>query len=207
LFNGRRIHLDALASQAQAMWRTRAGLVPHSASIEWLSRALLLALFAVVIISRDVVMNFQWRELPAALLPFAVIALAGGWLRRMKGHIITAHMSAPMLKGALPFEAAPLLRRMQLDVTAWLARWKATLMLLPIPHIHLDEHEAVQTLMLFAQRMSRNWLELRAFIEAAFENAFAFADAGIDWVASPFQSVLRAIAGMTRVPQVIALRC
>jgi hypothetical protein len=207
LFNGRRIHLDALASQAQAMWRTRAGLVPHSASIEWLSRALLLALFAVVIISRDVVMNFQWRELPAALLPFAVIALAGGWLRRMKGHIITAHMSAPVLKGALPFEAAPLLRRMQLDVTAWLARWKATLMLLPIPHIHLDEHEAVQTLMLFAQRMSRNWLELRALIEAAIERIFMFVTASCDWIISPLQALLRTCAGMSRTPRVIVLRC
>jgi hypothetical protein len=203
LFNGRRIDLDALASQAQEMWRTRAGVVPRSATLEWLSRAVLLALFAVVIITFDELAQFQWRELPAVLLPFAVIALAGYWLRRMNVHITLTHV--PQV--TLPFEAAPLLQRLHLNVTAWLARAQAMLMALPLPHLHLNEHEAVQTIMLFAQRMSRNWLELRTFIESAIKCAFAFAEAGMDWIASPFQSLLRANAGMTRAPQVIALRC
>jgi hypothetical protein len=203
LFNGRRVDLDALASQARAMWQTRAGVVPRSAALEWLSRAVLLALFSAIIIARNELAHFQWRELPAVLLPFAVVALAGYWLRRMNVHITLTHV--PQV--ALPFEAAPLLQRLHLNATAWLARAQAVVMGLPLLHIHLRRHQTAQTLLLVAQRMSRNWLELRAFIEAAFEHAFAFAAVGIDWIASPFQSVLRAIAGMTRAPQVIALRC
>ena len=100
-----------------------------------------------------------------------------------------------------------MLQRLQLNVTAWLTRAQAMLLSLPLPHIHLDEHEARQTILLFAQRMSHNWLELRAWIEAALETVVAFTQAGIDWIASPLQSLQRIFAGMTRAPLVIALRC
>jgi hypothetical protein len=203
LFNGRRIDLDALASQARELWHTRASLVPRSATLEWLSRAVILALFTVTIIAHDALSRFRWHELPAVLLPFAVVMLAGYWLRRMNVHITLTHM--PQV--ALPFEAAPLLHRLHLNATAWLSRMQALLMALPLPHLYLDEREAVQSIMLFAQRMSHNWLELRAFIEAALERAFAIAEAVVDWIASPLQPLLRAIAGLTRAPQVIALRC
>lgn len=185
------------------MWRARAGLMPRSASIEWLSRALLLVLFAVVIITRNELMHFQWHELPALLPPFGIVALAALWLRRMKAHVTFTHLH----QVNLPFEAAPLLRRLQLDVTAWLARAKAVLMALPLPHIHLDQHATEQTIMLIAQRLSRNWLELRALIEAAIERVFTFVKAGCDWITSPLHALLRASEGMTRAPQFIVLRC
>ena len=195
--------LDGLASQAHALWRTRAILVPRSAAIEWLSRAVLLALFAVVVIARDALMQFHWRELPAVLLPFTVVALAGWWLRRMNMHITFTHM--PQVR--LPFEAAPALQRLQLNSTLWLARMKAMGLALLLPHIQFDQHEALQTILLFAQRMSHHWLELRAMIEAAIQRSFTFTQAGFDWIASPLQSLLRTTDNMTRAPQVIALRC
>ncbi len=201
MFNGRRIDLDALASQAQELLRTRAGLVPHSAALEWLSRALVLALFSVVIVAHESLLQWSWHALPAALLPFGVVALAGWWLRRMNVHVAFTHM--PQV--SLPFHAAPLLHRLHLNLSAWPARAQA--LLLSLPHIHLNQHDAMQTLMLFAQRMSHNWQELRALIEAAFERTFAFAEAGVDWIACPVQALYRADAGMIRAPQVIALRC
>lgn len=201
LFNGRRLDLDALAGQAQALWRIRAHHLPRSASIEWLWRAVLLALFSVIIVARDALMQFNWHALPAVLLPFVVLSLAGLCLRRMSAHFTLSHLP----KVALPFQAAPMLRQLQLNITAWLSRVQA--MLLSQPHVRLDKHHAVQVLMLFAQRVSHNWLELRAWVEAALESVVAFAQAGVEWITSPFQSVLRAIAGMKRVPQVIALRC
>jgi hypothetical protein len=201
LFNGRRIDLDALASQAQEMLRTHACLVPRSAALEWLSRALVLALFSVVIVAHESLLEWSWHALPAALLPFAVIALAGWWLRRMKVHVAIAHM--PQV--SLPFHAAPLLHRLHLNLTAWPARAQAVL--LSLPHIQINQHEATQALMLFAQRMSRNWIELRALIEAALECVITSAQAGIDWIACPLQALMRARAGMTRAPQVITLRC
>lgn len=201
MFNGRRIDLDALASQAQEILRTRAGLVPHNAALEWLSRALVLTLFSVVIVAHESLLQWSWRALPAALLPFAVIALAGLWLRRMNVHLAFTHI--PQV--ALPFHAAPLLHRLRLHLTTWPARAQALLM--SLPHIHFDQHEAMQSIMLFAQRMVHNWLELRALIEAALERVVASTQAGVDWIACPLQALLRAGAGMTRVPQVIALRC
>jgi len=203
LFTGRRIDLDALASQAHEMWRTRASLVPRSASLEWLSRAVLLALFAVVVIARDALMQFHWRELPAVLLPFIVVAIAGWWLRRMKVHISFTHMH----QVKLPFEAAPALQRLQLYSTLWLERMRAMLRMALLPHVHFDQHEAVQMVMLLAQRMSHHWLELRAMIEAAIQLSFTFTQAGFDWVTSSLQTLLRTTEGMTRAPQVIALRC
>lgn len=185
------------------MWRARASLVPHSATLEWLSRALLLVLFAVVIMARELLVQFHWRELPAALLPFAIVALAGYWLRRMNVHITFAHVP----RVTLPFEAAPLLQRLQLNVTAWLARPQALLLSMPLLPIHLVEHRAAQTITLFAQCISRNWLELRALLEAVVESAITFTSAGCDWIASPFHALLRIDAGMTRPPQVIVLRC
>lgn len=183
------------------MLRTRAGLVPHSAALEWLSRALVLALFSVVIVAHELLLQWSWHALPAALLPFAVIALAGWWLRRMNGHLAFTHI--PQV--SLPFHAAPLLHRLHLSITAWPARAQAVL--LSFPHIHIDQHEAMQALMLFAQRMSRNWIELRTLIEAALECVVSSAQAGVDWIACPLQALMRAVAGMTRAPQVIALRC
>jgi hypothetical protein len=192
-----------LASQAHALWRTRASLVPRNAAIEWLSRAVLLALFAVVIIARDALMQFRWNELPAVLLPFAVVAMAGWWLRRMNVQITFTHM--PQVR--LPFEAAPALQRLQLDLTLWLARMKAVGMALLLPHVQFDQHEALQTILLFAQRMSHHWLGLRAMIEAAIEVIFTFIQAGCVWITSPLQVLLRTTENLTRAPQVIALRC
>lgn len=185
------------------MWRARASLVPRSAALEWLSRALLLVLFAVVIMARESLAQFHWRALPAVLLPFVIVALAGYWLRRMNVHITFAHVP----RVALPFEAAPLLQRVPLDVTAWLVRAQALLLSMPLVPIHLVEHRAAQTITLFAQRISRNWLELRILLEAVIECAFTFTSAGLDWITSPFHTLLRIAAGMTRPPQVIVLRC
>ncbi len=203
MFTGRRIDLDGLASQAHALWRTRASHVPRSAAIEWLSRAVLLALFAVVIVARDALMQFRWSELPAVLLPFAVVAMAGWWLRRMNMHITFTHL--PQVR--LPFEAAPALQRLQLDLTLWLARMKAMGMALLLPHVQFDQHETLQTILLFAQRMSHHWLELRAFIESAIEVGFTIIHAGCVWITSPLHALLRAAENLTRAPQVIALRC
>lgn len=201
LFNGRRIALNALASQAQEMLRMRAGLVPHSAALEWLSRAVVLALFSVVIVAHESLLQWRWHALPAALLPFAVVALAGWWLRRMNVHIAFTHIP----NVALPFHTAPLLHRLRLNITTWPAHAQA--LLFAMPYIHLAQHEAAQAILLFAQRMSRNWIELRALIEAALEHVIASAQAGIDWIACPLQALLRTSAGMTRAPQAIALRC
>lgn len=203
LFNGRRIDLDALASQAQSLWRTRAIHGSCNASLEWLSRAVLLALFSVIIVTHDALMQFNWRALPSALLPFAVVALAGLWLRRMNAHITRTHL--PHV--TLPFEAAPLLHRLQLNVTAWLARAQALLMILPLPQFHLNEQKAVQTVMLLAQRMSHDWLTLRAIVEAALERIFTSLQAGCDWISFPLQALIRTSTAMTRAPRVIALRC
>lgn len=192
-----------LASQAHALWRTRASLVPRNAALEWLSRAVLLALFAVVIIARDALLQFRWNELPAVLLPFAVVAMAGWWLRRMNVQITFTHM--PQVK--LPFEAAPALQRLQLDLTLWLARMKAMGMALLLPHVLSDQHDAMQTILLFAQRMSHHWLELRAMIEAGIDMVIAFTQVGCAWISSPLQVLLRTAENLTRAPQVFALRC
>lgn len=185
------------------MWRARAGLVPRSAALEWLSRAVLLALFSVIIVTHDALMQFNWHALPSALLPFVIVALAGYWLRRMNVHITFAHVP----RVVLPFEAAPLLQRVPLHVTAWLARAQALLLSMPLVPIHRVEHRAAQTITLFAQHLSRNWLELRILLETVIERAFTFTSAGLHWITSPFHALLRIAAGMTRPAQIIVLRC
>jgi hypothetical protein len=210
MFNGRRLDLDQLAGQARALWQAQTGLMADSRAAYLLSRATLLSLFAAVVCTRSELAQFDVHTLPALLFPFLIVVVALAWLRR-----INVQINFPALaRVQLPFHtrAAPLMQRLSLHVTTLVERSRSLalnvpLPLLPLPVVQLKDNAAVQSIMLFAQRMSRNWLELSAMLAAllAIVDRSSRMCAG-DETRARLSSNCPART-LLRTPQVTVLRC
>jgi hypothetical protein len=168
-----------------------------------LSRATLLALFASVVCMRAELAQITARELPALLFPFVIVTTALAWLRRINLQI--NRIALPAL--TLPFHAAPLMQRLSLQATTLANRARELALSVPLPHIHFEDSAALQSITVFAQRMSRSWLELRAALEALVAAADKIAPARFDLIASPISLLTCRHAALDRSPRVLVLRC
>jgi hypothetical protein len=203
MFNGRRIDLDQLMGQAQALWQAQAGQMANSRTAYLLSRATLLALFASVVCMRSTLTQLSAGELPALIFPFVIVTTALAWLRRINLQINRIALPAV----TLPFHAAPLMQRLSLQVTTLANRVRVMALSVPLPHIHFEDSAAVQSITVFAQRMSRSWLELRAALEALIAAASKIAPARFDLIASPISLLACQHVALDRSPRVLVLRC
>jgi hypothetical protein len=203
MFNGRRIDLDQLAGQARALWQAQAAQMANSRAVSLLSRATLLALFASIICTRRGLAQFHTYELPALLFPFVIVIIALAWLRRINAQV--NHIALPAM--TLPFHAAPLMQRLSLQVTTLVNRARAYALSAPLPRIRFDDSAAAQTIMLFAQRMSRSWLELRAALAALVTLANNAAAVRPGQIFSPLSLFTLQHAALDRSPRVLVLRC
>ena len=217
MFNGRRIDLEQLAGQARALWLAREDMVARSRMVELFSQAALLALFVVVISTANQLSQIQFQSLPLPALlptlpslafPFAILAIALLILRR-----INVQVSLQLPNVQLPFDAAPLMQRASLHISEFVARLKALgaalplALPLPLLHVHLDDSEAVQSMMLFAQRMSRNWLEVRALLESLVERTYGIASVRLPLIKSSLVFTSFQAHLLARAPQVTVMRC
>jgi hypothetical protein len=203
MFNGRRIDLDQLTGQARALWQAQAGQMANSRTAYLLSRATLLALFASVVCMRGELTQITARELPALLFPFVIVMTALAWLRRINLQINRIALPAV----TLPFHAAPLMQRLSLQATTLANRLRELALSVPLPHIHFEDSAAVQSITVFAQRMSRSWLELRAALEALVAAAAKIAPARFDLIASPISLLAYQHVALDRSPRMLVLRC
>ena len=204
MFNGRRIDLEQLAGQARALWLAREGVMARSRVAELFSHAAWLSLFIVILTTANQLAHFHIRAVPALTLPFAVIGIALLILRR-----INIQINLP-LAVQLPFDAAPLMQRLSLRVTEWVARAKALLVTLPVPqapNMHLDQSAAVDTITLFVQRVSRNWLEVRALIELLWQQVSIVGPSPLFLLESSLVAFTCPADLLNRQPQVVVLRC
>ncbi len=204
MFTGRRVDLEQLASQARALWEAREGLVARSQVTEFFSHAALLTLFAAVVSAADQLTQFHLRALPSTLLPFAVIGIALLILRRIK---VQVNVQLPHVCVQLPFDTAPFMQRMSLQLTGVVERVHALSTTLPLPHLHLHQSEAAQSVLLFAQRVTNNLLELRAVLGMLIERVYKHASTYVDLTSSPFQSPIDHPDQLTRQLKIIVLRC
>ncbi len=204
VFNGRRIDLEQLASHAQALWEARDGMVARSRMSELFGHAALLSLFVVIVSAANQLaqLQFQARELPAVLLPFVIVGIALLILRRIN---IQINVRLPNVQ--LPFDAAPLVQRASLRITEVIARIQALVQSLPFPHAHIGQSEAIQSVLLFAQRMTHSWLELRAVLEQLIERAALAVPIHFDLASFPFHTLAHYADLLTRQPRVVVMRC
>jgi|GEM_PF-6683876 len=219
MFNGRRIDLEQLAGQARALWQAREDRVVRSHVVELFSHAAWLSLFVVLVSTANQLTQLQvrpWRALMPALLatlpslsfPFAILAITVAILHRIR---LQAGWQLPNVQ--LPFNAAPLMQRVSLYLTEFATRLKALgaglSLALPLPtlHIQLDDSDVVQSVMLFAQRMSRNWLEVCAILQVLIERTYSITVTHLSLTGSAL--VLTGLQAhlLARVPHVTVLRC
>jgi membrane-associated HD superfamily phosphohydrolase len=204
VFTGRRIDLEQLASQARALWEAREGLAARSQMTELFSHAVLLTLFAAIVSAVDQMTQFHLRALPSTVLPFAVIAIALLILRRIKFQV---NVQLPHVCVQLPFDTAPFLQRMSLQLTGIVERVNTLITTLPLPHLHLDQSEAAQSVLLFAQRVTANLLELRAVLATLIERVYKRASIQVDVTSSSLQCPPDYPDQLTRQLKVVVLRC
>lgn len=203
MFNGRRADFDQLFGQARALWRARADVMSHSLAVELLSKATLLSLFVVILSIRSELVQFNVRELPALLLPLVIVAIAALWLRRINFQINLIALS-PVRP---PFAAAPLVQQISLQVTAQVERLRAFAQSAPLPRIHFHDSEAVQSIMLFAQRMSHSWLELCVALEMLVCRAHATSLVALDLLTFPLPVSFWRGNPLARAPHTTVLLC
>ncbi len=204
MFNGRRIDLEQLVSKAHALWEARNGMEARSRMSELFGHAALLSLFVVIVSAANQLgqLQFQARELPFVLLPFAIVGIALLILRRIN---IQINVQLPSMQ--LPFDAAPFMQRASLRTTEVIARIEALVQSLPLPHAQIEQSEAIQSVLLFAQRMTRSWLELRAALEDLIEHANLAAPIRFDLDSFPFHTLAHHADLLTRQPRVVVMRC
>ncbi len=204
VFNGRRIDLEQLASHAQALWEARDGMVARCRMSELFGHAALMSLFVVIVSAANQLaqLQFQARELPAVLLPFVIVGIALLILRSIN---IQINVQLPNMQ--LPFDAAPFMQRASLRITEVIARIQALVQSLPLPHAYIRQSEAIQSVLLFAQRMTRSWLELRATLEQLIERADLAVPIRFDLASFPFHTLSHYADLLTRQPRVVVMRC
>lgn len=202
MINGRRADLDQLLGQARVLWQARTTGMASSRMSYVLSRLTLLALFASVVSTRSELPTLTLHEVPSIVFPFVIVIVVGAWLRWI--NVQVAFSDLPSVR--LPFHAAPMLRRASLHVTALLSRARA-LAATPLPHIGFEGSEAVRIITLFAQRMSRSWLELRAALEALIQLATGAVHSAGAWIAYRMPTAACRFASLDRSPRVTVLRC
>ena len=215
MFNGRRIDLEQLAGQARALWLAREDRVARSRVAELFSQAAMLALFVVLISTANQLSQIHIQSLPAILptlpslgFPFAILAITLTILRRIKMQV-----SLQLPNVQLPFDAAPLMQRASLHVSEIIARMKAMgaalplALPLPLLHVHLDDNAAVQSVMLFAQRMSRNWLEVRTLLASLVERTYGIASVRQPLIKSSLVFTSFQAHLLARAPHVTVMRC
>ena len=203
MINGRRIDPEHMLGQARALWQARTERMADSRTSYLLSRLTLLALFASIVSTSSELPTLTVREVPAIVFPFVIVLVVALWSRRINVHV--NRNGSPDI--ALPMHAAPLIQRASLHITAMLTRARVFLATAPLPHIDFEGSEAVRVITLFAQRMSRSWLELCTVLESMVRLAACYAHQAHDLIASALPIVICRVTALDRTPQVTILRC